>query len=210
MTIPYILIVFVSDHGSTKNLAQSIARGVNAFGKVEARLRTVPRISALLDVSSSQVDESSGQGDIALVTTEDLANCAGLAIGSPTHFGNMASSLQYWIESTTSLWFSGALIDKPVGVFTSSASMHGGQETTLINLLTPLLHHGMCVVGVPYSNKQLGQTQTGGTPYGATHVAGGKGVNNILSDDEHAIAVEQGRRLAKFAWGVYNDWSSTR
>ena len=201
--MPYVLIVFVSDHGSTRNLAQSVARGVNAFGRVEARLRTVPKISQLVDASSTN-----DQGDFALVTADDLENCAGLAIGSPTHFGNMSSALQYWIESTTSLWFSGALIDKPVGVFTSSASMHGGQETTLINLLTPLLHHGMCVVGVPYSSKRLGKTETGGTPYGATHVAGEGGVNSILSDDEHTIAVEQGRRLAKFAWCMHKEGRS--
>lgn len=202
MPKPYVLVVFVSDHGSTKNLAQSVARGINSFEKVEAKLRTVPKISELL----SQTDVPD---EVAYVTADDLANCAGLAIGSPTHFGNMASSLQYWIESTTSLWFSGVLVNRPVGVFASSASMHGGQETTLMNMLTPLLHHGMCVVGVSYANVALGRTQTGGTPYGATHVSGEGGVNSVLSNDEHSIAVAQGHRLAKFAWCIHNEFVST-
>lgn len=193
MSRPYILIVFVSQSGSTRNLAHSVARGVNACQGIEARVRTVPAIDALLHPGKKVEQEQ-----IAEVTQEDLKHCAGLAIGSPTHFGNMTSSLQYWIEGQTGLWMSGALVDKPVCVFTSSAGLHGGQETTLINMLTPLLHQGMMVLGVPYVSGLLAKTAAGGTPYGATHVAHEQ-VGNQLTEEEHAIAIEQGRRLGRVA-----------
>lgn len=191
MKKPYVLIVFVSEGGSTGNLAHSVARGVNACLGIEARIRTVPSIHNLIEGGGEDQEQ-----EIAGVTQEDLRNCAGLAIGSPTRFGNMDSSLQYWIESMSGLWFSGGLVDKPVGVFASSASMHGGQETTLINMLTPLLHQGMIILGVSYKTKELARTKTGGTPYGASHVSGEGGGDSDLSDDEHAIALAQGKRLA--------------
>lgn len=197
MKKPYILIVFVSEGGSTRNLAHSVARGVNGCSGIEARIRTVPSIHGLIKKEGEDKEQ-----EVPYVTQEDLRDCAGLAIGSPTRFGNMDSSLQYWIESMSGLWFSGGLVDKPVGVFASSASMHGGQETTLMNMLTPLLHQGMIILGVSYKTKELTQTKTGGTPYGATHVAGEGGGGCDLSDDEHVIAVAQGKRLATVALGL--------
>lgn len=192
---PYILIVFVSQSGATRNLAHSVARGVNACQAIEARIRTVPTVTEIL---GAETEKASGHEKIAYVTQEDLAHCSGLAIGSPTHFGNMTSALQYWIEGQSGLWMSGALVDKPVSVFTSSASLHGGQETTLINMLTPLLHQGMLVLGVPYASGLLAKTKAGGTPYGASHVAHEQ-AGNQLTEEEHAIAVEQGRRLGRIA-----------
>ena len=191
---PYILVVYCSEMGSTHNLAQSIARGVRAHSGIEARVRVVPSIQAVKSGDKAESDQG-----IAYVTEDDLANCAGLAVGSPTHFGNMASALQYWLEGTTSLWYAGAMIDKPASVFTSSASMHGGQETTLMNMMTPLLHLGMVIVGVPYAVPSLAATQKGGTPYGASHVSGEGGQDANLTEDEHAIAVAQGQRLAAIA-----------
>lgn len=191
MSEPYILVVFASETGSTKNLAHSISRGVNACSGIEARVRTVPSVNELID----EVDPQ----DVPYASIEDLENCCGLAIGSPTHFGNMASGLQYWIEKTSSLWFSGRLVNKPVSVFTSSASLHGGQETTLMNMLTPLMHQGLVIVGVPYTSKSLLRTKKGGTPYGASHVAGEGGGDAELTEDEHKIAVDQGKRLAQIA-----------
>ena len=191
MSKPYILIVFVSETGATSNLAHSIARGVNSIAGIEAKIRTVPPVSLEVD------DEKKPERAVAFVTKDELAQCSGLAIGSPTHFGNMASALQYWLEGTTSLWFSGALVDKPVCAFTSSSSLHGGQETTLINMLMPLLHHGMLVLGVPYTVEALSKTQKGGTPYGASHVASHD--SDGLTEHEHEIAIAQGKRLATVA-----------
>lgn len=196
MSKPYILIVFVSETGSTQNLAHSIARGVNSVSGIEAKIRTVAPVHSKPQSEPKQADQA-----IAFASSEELKHCAGLAIGSPTHFGNMASALQFWLEGTTSLWFSGALVNKPVCAFTSSSSLHGGQETTLINILTPLLHHGMMVLGVPYTVDALSKTEKGGTPYGASHVAGGHDSDG-LTDHEHSIAIEQGKRLARIALAV--------
>ena len=193
---PYVLVVFSSLTGSAKNLAHSVARGINMCEGIEAKIRTVPSVEEIVSHKGEEVRENQG---VAYVTREELEGCHGLAIGSPTHFGNMASGLQYWMEQTTSLWFSGRLVNKPVSVFCASASLHGGQETTLMNIITPLLHHGMVIVGVPYTVDALTKTQGGGTPYGATHVSGESSKGSELTDDEHAICIAQGRRLAEVA-----------
>ena len=159
---------------------------------VEAHLRTVPSVEQIVNGVDSAEDGA------PFVTVEEFAQASGLALGSSTRFGNMAASMQIFLEKTTGLWFNGALVDKPVSVFTTSSSMHGGQETTLTNMMTPLLHHGMVLVGVPYTVAALGKTKTGGTPYGASHVSG-QGGERALDDHEHAIAIAQGKRLAKIA-----------
>ena len=193
MAEPYILVVFSSVTGATSSLAHSIARGVNMCTGMSARIRTVPSVDDLINTGKQK------KQTVAFATTEDLADCSGLAIGSPTHFGNMTSGLQYWLEKTSGLWFSGALVNKPAAVFTSSASQHGGQETTLMNMMNPLMHHGMLVVGVTYPSGHLVKTQKGGTPYGASHVAGEGHGDGALTDLEHTIAIEQGKRLAEIA-----------
>lgn len=191
---PYILVLYYSRHGAIANMAQRIARGINEVGGIEARLRTVPAISTVCETVADSIPE-----DGALYCTEDdLRHCAGLVLGSPTRFGNMAAPLKYFIDSTSSLWLSGALINKPAGVFSSTSSMHGGQETTLLSMMLPLLHHGMLISGVPYSEPALFSTEKGGTPYGATHVAGNDS-NQPLSEDELTICHSQGKRLATLA-----------
>ena len=193
MSNPYILVLFSSISGATEQLAHSIARGVNMCPGMTAKIRTVPSVEDLINT-----DQAKAQS-VAYASSDDLANCCGLAIGSPTHFGNMSSGLQHWLEKTTGLWFSGGLINKPACVFTASASLHGGQETTLINMLTPLMHHGMIILGVPYSSGTLNKTERGGTPYGASFVTGGGNGDPELTDIEHDIACEQGKRLAEVA-----------
>ena len=191
---PYILILYYSKTGSVAQLAQYIARGVSLIDGIEARLRTVPEVSSTCVAVDPPIPDSGAP----YVTLEDLQNCAGLALGSPTRFGNMAAPLKYFLDSTTSLWFSGNLINKPACVFSSTASMHGGQETTLTSMMLPLLHHGMLIVGLPYSEAALSQTQSGGTPYGVTHVAGAQNTNP-LSEDEILLAKNMGKRLATIA-----------
>jgi NAD(P)H dehydrogenase (quinone) len=193
MNKPYILVVFSSTSGATEQLAHSIARGVNMCSGMTAKIRTVPSVDDLINTDQAKTQ------NVAYATSDDLANCSGLAIGSPTHFGNMSSGLQHWLEKTTGLWFSGGLVNKPACVFTASASLHGGQETTLINMLTPLMHHGMIILGVPYSSGNLNKTERGGTPYGASFVTGGSNSDPELTDIEHDIACEQGKRLAEVA-----------
>ena len=193
MIKPYILILFASKTGSTHAIAKSIMRGVNTVEGMEARLRTVPTFEQLQE----QVDvPKSGP---AFVTPEDLADASGVVLGSPTHFSNMASGLQYFLEQTSGLWFSGALVDKPLAVFTSSSSLHGGQETTLMNMITPFLHHGMIIVGIPYSSPGLAGTTTGGSPYGASHVEGPNGAKRDIDKVEHQLAMALGKRLASIA-----------
>lgn len=187
----YILVLYYSRSGGTKQLARAIARGVRAAG-MDAMLRTVPAVAD----EPSKLTVSDPDDDM-YCTVEELANCAGLALGSPTRFGNMASPLKYFLDQTTSLWVSGSLIDKPATVFTSSSSLHGGQETTLLTMALPLIHHGMVYMGVPYSEKALHLTSTGGTPYGASHVSHNQEAS--LSPDEQAVANALGKRLAKFA-----------
>jgi NAD(P)H dehydrogenase (quinone) len=194
MQEPYILVLYYSRHGSTKELAQLIARGIESVEGMQARIRTVPSVSTTCEATQSSIPE---QGAI-YATLDDLANCSGLALGSPTRFGNMSAAMKYFWDSTTSLWLEGKLVDKPASVFTSTSTMHGGQETTLMSMMLPLLHHGMMILGVPYTQSALNTTNTGGTPYGATHVAG-VGNDNPISKEESEIAKEQGYRLALMA-----------
>jgi len=190
---PYVLVLYYSRSGATQALARQIARGIEEAG-IEARLRTVPAISATCEATEPSVPESGA----VYCSESDLANCAGLALGSPTRFGNMAAPMKYFIDSTSSLWLSGALIDKPACVFSSSASLHGGQESTLLSMMLPLLHHGMVLAGLPYSATELLDTRSGGTPYGATHVSG-RDERNSLDEHEAALALQQGKRLGTLA-----------
>lgn len=192
--MPYILVLYYSRYGATASMANIIARGVESVAGMSARIRTVPAVSANTEATEATVPEAGA----VYATLDDLKNCAGLAMGSPTRFGNMAASLKYFIDSTSSLWLSGDLIDKPAGVFSSTSSLHGGQETTLISMMMPLLHHGMIIVGSPYSEAALFSTQTGGTPYGPTHVAGSESKNPI-SKDEEKLCFALGKRLATIA-----------
>jgi len=191
--MPKLLILYFSRNGSTKNLAYQIAKGVESSG-CEAVLRTVPAVSNNLDNKAQIVPET---GD-PYVSKADLAECQGLALGSPTRFGNMAAAMKYFWDSTSEQWLNGQLIGKPACVFTSSSSMHGGQESTLLTMMLPLLHHGMLLTGIPYSEPALNRTQTGGTPYGVTHVAG-LNSDNVLSQDEIELCLAQGKRLADLA-----------
>lgn len=190
---PYILVLYYSRFGATFNMAQQIARGIEQQG-LEARLRTVPAVSVVTEATEAAIPDSG-----ALYCSEDdLKQCAGLILGSPTRFGNMAAPLKYFIDGSSSCWLGGDLIDKPAAVFTSSSSMHGGQESTLLSMMLPLLHQGMLITGLPYSEQALTRTQTGGTPYGASHVAGAES-NNPLSDDEVTLCKALGQRVAKIA-----------
>jgi NAD(P)H dehydrogenase (quinone) len=185
-----VLVLYYSRHGHVREMAGQVARGVLAVPGARPRLRTVPPWGAAPDAVP---DEGA-----PFATKDDLRECAALALGSPTRFGNMAAAMKAFWDSTSDLWLSGALIDKPAGVFTSSASLHGGQESTLLSMLLPLLHHGMLIVGLPYSEPALGATSTGGTPYGASHVAGPND-DRPLSDHERELCIALGRRLARLA-----------
>jgi len=193
MSDPYILVLYYSRQGATREMARLIARGIESTG-MSARLRTVPAISADCEQTAPEIPDT---GDI-YATLDDLANCSGLLLGSPTRFGNMAAPLKYFLDSTTPLWLNGALIDKPAAAFTSTGSLHGGQESTLLSMMLPLLHHGMVLVGLPYAEPALLNTRTGGTPYGASHWAGGDGQQPI-SPDEAALCQALGRRVARWA-----------
>jgi NAD(P)H dehydrogenase (quinone) len=189
----YILILYYSRYGATAAMAHQIARGVEASG-YEARLRTVPAVSTVCEATANPVPEQGAP----YVSLEDVEHCAGLALGSPTRFGNMAAPLKYFLDTTSSLWLSGALAGKPAGVFTSTSSLHGGQETTLLTMMIPLLHHGMVLLGLPYSESDLLNTQSGGTPYGPSHVAGAQ--NTLpFTDAEQRLCQALGRRLAHTA-----------
>lgn len=194
MDRPYILVLYYSRSGAVAKLAQHIARGIGLIDGIDARLRTVPPVSANCEAVEPAVPDSGAP----YVTLEDLKHCSGLALGSPTRFGNMAAPMKYFLDSTSALWLEGALVDKPACVFSSSASMHGGQETTLVSMMFPLLHHGMILLGLPYTESALNTTQTGGTPYGATHVSG-VGKDGPLSQDETVLAQHMGQRLARIA-----------
>ena len=184
-----ILIVYQSKLGSVEKMARLIARGVESVNGCNALVRTVPDVSSSPDTLA--LPES---GDLH-VELDELASCDGLILGSPTRFGNMSSAMKHFLDSTTSLWMSGALSGKPAAVFTSSSSMHGGQESTLVSMMLPLLHHGMIISGLPYSEPALSKTTTGGTPYGASHVAGSSNANPI-SDEEKALCLALGKRIA--------------
>ena len=194
MSDPYILVLYYSRTGSVAQLAQYIGRGVERVVGMEARLRTVPPVSTTCEA----VDKAIPDSGAPYATLDDLRHCHGLALGSPTRFGNMASPMKYFLDSTSSLWLAGDLVDKPACVFSSSASMHGGQESTLLSMMLPLFHHGMVLLGVPYSQPSLNDTVTGGTPYGVTHVSGVAN-DRPLSQDEINLAKHLGERLARAA-----------
>jgi len=187
-----ILIIYHSRLGSVEKMARLIARGVESVEGCTAVLRTVPEIS-------NKADENTlpEQGD-PFASVEDLQQCDGLILGSPTRFGNMSASMKYFLDQTTQVWMSGGLVNKPAAVFTSSSSMHGGQESTLLSMINPLLHHGMVFCGLPYTESALGTTTTGGTPYGASHVAGSSNANPI-STDEKELCLALGKRVAKLS-----------
>ena len=191
---PFVLVLYYSRSGSVLQLAQYIARGIEHVEGIEARLRTVPAVSTTCEA----VDKTVPEAGAPYASLDDLRDCKGLALGSPTRFGNMAAPMKYFLDSTSSLWLAGDLVDKPACVFSSSGSMHGGQETTLISMMLPLLHHGMLLLGLPYTEPALNDTQTGGTPYGVTHVAG---VSNDkpLAPDEIILAKRMGERLGRIA-----------
>ena len=194
MSDPYVLILYYSRQGSTAKMAEQIARGVESTAGMTARLRTVPPVSTQCESVAPSVPDS---GDI-YCSLEDLKNCSGLILGSPTRFGNMAAPLKYFLDSTSELWLNGSLIDKPAAAFTSTGSLHGGQESTLLTMLVPLLHHGMVFAGLPYQQPELMSTRTGGTPYGASHLAGPEG-NIKLDNDETNLCRALGARIAKLA-----------
>lgn len=196
---PYILVLYYSRHGAVAKLAQQVMRGIESVSGIEARLRTVPPVSTTCEA----VDKTIPDSGAPYVTLDDLKHCSGLALGSPTRFGNMAAPMKYFWDSTSSIWLNGNLVDKPACVFSSSSSMHGGQETTLMSMMLPLLHHGMIMVGLPYTADALNQTTTGGTPYGVTHVAGLNSDKN-LSSDEINLAKYLGARLARLALSIAN------
>lgn len=189
---PFVLVLYYSRHGATRRLAEQAARGV-ALAGLEARVRTVPSVSSNCEASEPDIPE-----DGHLYAEEaDLRDCAGLVMGSPTRFGNMAAPLKYFIDGSAGLWMSGALIGKPAAVFTASASLHGGQESTLLTMMLPLLHHGMVIAGLPYSEAALNTTSSGGTPYGASHVSGQQG--REVDDTELALARALGQRVGQLA-----------
>lgn len=191
---PYVLVLYYSRHGATADMAALIARGAEQAGDIEARLRTVPTVSPDHTASIPSVPDSGA----VYCSDDDLRHCSALAMGSPTRFGNMAAPMKYFLDNTGALWASGALVNKPAALFTSSSSLHGGQESTLLSMSLPLLHHGMLICGLPYSEPALMRTQTGGTPYGASHMAG-KDSDLPLSEDEQALCLALGRRLGDLA-----------
>jgi NAD(P)H dehydrogenase (quinone) len=189
-----ILVLYYSQGGAVRDMAQLIARGVEMVEGAKARIRTVPKVSTNCEATEPAIPASGAP----YVELKDLEECAGLALGSPTRFGNMAAPMKYFLDGTSGLWMKGALIGKPASVFTSSASMHGGNEATLLTMMIPLLHHGMTIVGLPYSEPELSSTTSGGTPYGASHVAG-PADELPISDAERKLCIALGRRLAETA-----------
>ena len=189
-----ILVLYYSRHGAVKHMAQLVARGVEQVSGASARLRTVPRVSAV----TTRIEDPVPDAGAPYAELSDLVECAGLAFGSPTRFGNMAAPLKAFWDSTSELWLKGRLEGKPASLFTSTSTMHGGQETTLLSMMLPLLHHGMLIVGLPPTEVDLATTKTGGTPYGVSHVAGPSN-DQPLSDQEKKLCIAQGRRLARIA-----------
>jgi NAD(P)H dehydrogenase (quinone) len=192
--MPEILVLYYSRNGAVKQMAQMLARGVEQVQGATARLRTVPRVSTVTEATESPIPDSGAP----YVEAADLEQCAGLALGSPTRFGNMAAPMKYFIDGLGTQWLAGTLAGKPAAVFTSAGSMHGGQESTLLSMMLPLLHHGMLLVGLPYSEPALNATRSGGTPYGASHLAG-TNADLPLTDDERRLCMALGRRLAETA-----------
>ncbi len=189
-----ILVLYYSRHGSVAKMAQLVARGIEEVPAMTARIRTVPAVSTVCEAVADSVPDEGAP----YATHDDLKQCAGLVLGSPTRFGNMAAPLKYFIDSTSDLWLGGTLSGKPAGIFTSTGSMHGGQESTLISMMLPLLHHGMLISGIPYSETDLLNTQSGGTPYGASHLAGGDG-KSPLTEEEKRLCRALGKRIAETA-----------
>src|ERR1700728_1536123 len=189
-----ILILYYSRQGSTAALARHVGRGVESVRGMQARLRTVPAVSAATERALPLVPEAGPP----YATREDLSQCCGLILGSPTRFGNMAAPLKFFLDGTSALWISGALVGKPAAVFTSTQTLHGGQESTLLSMMVPLLHHGMYLVGLPYTEAGLTDTRSGGTPYGASHVAALSG-HGELSETERELARALGNRVAALA-----------
>ena len=189
-----ILVLYYSRRGSVAQMAQFIARGVEQVTGMNARVRTVPAVSTVCEATEDSIPDQGAP----YATHDDLKQCVGIALGSPTRFGNMAAALKYFLDSTSDLWLSGAIAGKPAAVFTSTSSLHGGQETTLISMMLPLLHHGAIVLGIPYSETDVFHTQSGGSPYGASHHAG---VNNDkpISEEEKRLCMALGKRLAETA-----------
>jgi NAD(P)H dehydrogenase (quinone) len=189
-----ILVLYYSQHGATRQMAQLIARGVEQVAGVRARLRTVPKVSTVCEATEPDIPDSGAP----YVELRDLEECIGLALGSPTRFGNMASAMKYFWDGTGGLWMKHTLVGKPAALFTSTGTMHGGQETTLLSMMLTLLHHGMLIVGLPYSEPELSSTQSGGTPYGASHVAG-LANDQPVTEAEKKLCLALGRRLAQTA-----------
>ncbi|MFO1258620.1 MAG: NAD(P)H:quinone oxidoreductase [Gammaproteobacteria bacterium] len=194
MSNPYILVLYYSRHGAVAEMAHYVARGVESISGIEARIRTVPAVSPTSEATEPDIPAEGPP----YATLADLEHAAGLALGSPTRFGNMAAPLKHFLDTTSALWLSGKLIGKPAGCFTSTSSLHGGQEITLLSMMIPLIHHGMVLVGVPYSETALLETTTGGTPYGPSHLAGPKS-DRPLSQHEKTLCMSLGKRLADLA-----------
>ncbi len=194
-----ILVLYYSHAGSVRELARHIARGVDSVPGMSARVRTVPKVSTVIEAVAAAVPDDGPP----YVTSADLSECAGLAMGSPTRFGNMAAPMKYFLDGLGGEWMRGTLSGKPGSVFTSSASMHGGQESTLLTMMVPLLHHGMVIVGVPFTEPELSATRDGGTPYGASHVAGAAG-ELAVSETEKKLAFAQGKRLAQIGQKLHD------
>lgn len=196
--MPEILILYYSRHGATAQMARQIARGVEQVDNMHARLRSVPPVSSECEAVAPATPDSGAP----YASLKDLQECIGLAMGSPTRFGNMAAPLKYFIDSTSSLWLSGELVNKPACVFTSTSTLHGGQETTCLSMMLPLLHHGMLLLGLPYTQIELSTTRSGGTPYGSSHFAGSDS-DLDLSEEEIRLCQAQGQRLAQIASAMW-------
>ena len=187
-----VLVLYYSLHGNVARMARFVARGIEEVDGMQARLRTVPKVSTVCEA----IEDSVPSDGPPYATRQDLDECAALALGSPTRFGNMAAPLKYFLDGTATEWLSGTLAGKPAAVFTSTSTLHGGQETTLLSMMLPLMHHGMLLVGIPYTEKRLTTTRSGGTPYGASHLAGPHS-DVAVSDEEQHLCIALGRRLAK-------------
>lgn len=187
-----ILVLYYSRYGAVKQMAQHIARGIESIPGVEARLRTVPSVSPTTEATEPAIPDSGAP----YATLDDLKECDGLALGSPTRFGNMAAPMKYFLDTTSSLWLSGHLVNKPAAVFSSTSSLHGGQETTLLSMMLPLFHLGFILMGIPYTETDLSTTTSGGTPYGATHCTGPDGKTPV-TDEEQRLCFAMGKRLAE-------------
>jgi NAD(P)H dehydrogenase (quinone) len=189
-----ILVLYYSQYGAVKQMARAIAHGVEQVQEVKARIRTVPKVSTVCEAVEKEVPDAGAP----YAEVKDLEECIGIALGSPTRFGNMAAPLKYFWDGTGSLWMKGSLIGKPAALFTSTSSLHGGQEATLLSMMLPLLHHGMVIIGIPYSEPELISTKSGGTPYGASHVAG-MASDQPVTEEERKLCIALGKRLAETA-----------